>query len=243
MSILLVAGIPFDGSFWTAVQYRLEEHKCESATWTLCEASGSLGEQIQNLKQILLERNIDTVVAHGLSVPVALEACHIVGNRTLIISNGLLTPTVGIIRWVLPRLQQLPCTLTRQLLRPTLSLPVLASSVAFRRLVINPYVMDRDTLTELTQEVLSNASYRKNVGAYVSSLADWKFRAPKDTSVFAIWGDQDLLFPIEQIESSQPQLQMPRHHIQRIEGGAHFHPIERPWSIADAIQTIVCNPQ
>ena len=239
MSILLTAGIPFDGSFWKEVQGRLAEHNLESTTWTLCKESGSLGEQIQVLKKFLLEQNIDTVVAHGLSIPVALEACHILGNRTLIISNGLLTPKVGIIRWILPRLQQLPCTLTRQLLRPSLSLPILASSAAFRRLVINPYVMDRITLTELSQSVLSNAAYRKNVGSYISSLENWKFRAPNDSSVFAIWGDHDLLFPIEQLEACQPLLQMPSQNIYRIEGGAHFHPIERPWSIADAIQTII----
>lgn len=241
MSILLVAGIPFDGSFWKAVQHRLVQHNCESTTWTLCRETGSLGEQIQDLKKVLLEKNIDTVIAHGLSIPVALEACHIVGNRTLIISNGLLTPNVGLIRWILPRLQQMPCTITRQVLRPSISLPILSSSAAFRRLVINPYVMDRNTLADLTEAVLSSPSYRKNVGSYISSLGTWKFRTPKDTTVFAIWGDHDLLFPIEQIEACKQQLQISRQHIHRIEGGAHFHPIERPWSIADAIQTILCD--
>jgi len=239
VSILLTAGIPFDGSFWTKVQHRLAEHNRESTTWTLCKESGSLGEQIQDLKTVLLEQNIDTVVAHGLSVPVAIEACHIVGNCKLIVSNGLLTPKVGFIRWILPRLQQLPCTLTRQLLRPSLSLPILASSAAFRRLVINPYVMDRNTLTELTEEVLSNLNYRKNVGSYISSLENWKIRAPAETSVFAIWGDHDLLFPIEQLDATQHLFKIPNRHIHRIEGGAHFHPIERPWTIADIIQTIL----
>ena len=240
MSILLIAGIPFDGSFWKAVQHRLAQHNCESTTWTLCKEKGSLGEQIQDLKEVLLEKGIDTVIAHGLSIPVALEACNIIGNRRLIISNGLLTPNVGLIRWILPRLQQMPCTMTRHLLRPSISLPILASSAAFRRLVINPYVMDRNTLAELTEEVLSCPSYRKNVGSYISSLGTWKFRAPKKTSVFAIWGDNDLLFPLEQIENCE-QLQISSEHIHRIEGGAHFHPIERPWSIADAIQTIIFN--
>ena len=239
MSILLTAGIPFDGSFWTKVQDRLGEHNRESTTWTLCKKGGSLGEQIQDLKTVLLEHNIDTVVAHGLSVPVAIEACHIVGNRRLIVSNGLLTAKVGFIRWILPRLQQLPCTLTRQLLRPSLSLPILASSAAFRRLVINPYVMDRNTLTQLTEEILSNPNYRKNIGSYISSLETWKVRAPTETSVFAIWGDHDLLFPIEQLDATQQLLKIPNRNIHRIEGGAHFHPIERPWSIADIIQTII----
>lgn len=235
MSILLVAGLPFEGSFWKGVQTRLTHHGCTSMTWTLCKESGSLGEQIQQLSSVIEQQSIDTIVAHGLSVPLALEASHISSNKQLILSNGLLTSKVGLIKWILPRLQQIPCTVKRQLLRPSIGIPVMASSAAFRRLVINPYVMDRQTLESLTKKLLSNSQYRINVGKYLTSLETWKLRAPNNTVVSGIWGDHDLLFPLEQMEVGQHALPNLQKQTTIIPGGAHFHPVERPWAIADAI--------
>jgi pimeloyl-ACP methyl ester carboxylesterase len=57
----------------------------------------------------------------------------------------------------------------------------------------------------------------------------------------AIWGEQDLLFPIEQLEAAQVKFPDFIKTIRQIDGGAHFHPIERPWSIADAIHQILTN--
>lgn len=239
MSILLLAGVPFEGSFWKDVQARLTQHERSSTTWTLCKDAGSLGEQIQLLKHTVETHNIDTIVAHGLSVPLAIEVSHISTNSRLIVSNGLLTPNVGLIRWVLPRLQQIPCTLKRQLLRPSISIPTMASSAAFRRLVINPYVMNRSTLDELTKELLADSNYRIHVSTYLTSLETWKLRCPNNTDVHAIWGDHDLLFPVEQIEATRTQIPTLSKQTVTISGGAHFHPIERPWSIADEIHTIL----
>ena len=239
VSILLIAGIPFEGSFWKEVQARLTHHGRSSMTWTLCKDAGSLGEQIQVLKTVIETNDIDTIVAHGLSLPLAIEASHISTNRRLILSNGLLTPNVGLIRWILPRLQQIPCTLKRQLLRPSLSLPAMASSAAFRRLVINPYVMNRSTLDDLTKELLADSNYRIHVSKYLTSLETWKLRPPNNTSVCGIWGDHDLLFPVEQLEGVQTQFPTLTRETVSIPGGAHFHPIERPWSIADAIHTML----
>ena len=235
MSILLVAGLPFEGSFWKGVQTRLHQYDCTSMTWTLCKEAGSLGEQIQLLSNFIEKNNIDTVVAHGLSLPLAIEASHISSNKGLILSNGLLTPNVGLIKWLLPRLQQIPCTVKRQLLRPSIGIPVMASSAAFRRLVINPYVMDRPTLEELTKDLLSNSQYRAHIAQYLTSLESWKLRAPNATLVSSVWGDHDLLFPIEQMEISQHTLSGLSQQTVIIPGGAHFHPVERPWAIADAI--------
>ena len=239
MSILLLAGIPFEGSFWKDVQARLTQHERSSTTWTLCKDAGTLGEQIQLLKHTVEVNNINTIVAHGLSVPLAIEASHISTNSKLIVSNGLLTPNVGLIRWILPRLQQIPCTLKRQLLRPSFSIPAMASSAAFRRLVINPYVMSRSTLNELTKELLADPNYRIHVSKYLTSLETWQLRSPNNTEVYGIWGDHDLLFPIEQIEGIRTQLPTLSKETITIPGGAHFHPIERPWSIADTIHTML----
>ena len=141
-----------------------------------------------------------------MSLPLAIEVSHISPNHRLILSNGLLNPKVGLIRWILPRLQQIPCTLKRQLLRPSFCLPAMASSVAFRRLVINPYVMNRTTLDDLTKKLLSDSNYRKNVSEYLTSLESWKLRCPENTNVYGVWGDNDLLFPVEQIAAERMKL-------------------------------------
>ena len=192
------------------------------------------------MKNFIETNNVDTIVAHGLSLPLAIEASHISTNTRLILSNGLLTPSIGLIKWVLPRLQQIPCTLKRQLLRPSISLPAMASSTAFRRLVINPYVMNRSTLDDLTKELLSDANYRKHVSKYLTSLEKLEATFPKcNTDVYGIWGDHDLLFPMTQIEGVRTQFPTLSEQTVTIPGGAHFHPIERPWSIADAIHTML----
>ena len=239
VSILLLAGIPFEGSFWKEVQARLTHHERSSFTWTLCKDAGSMGEQIQLLKNFIETNDVDTIVAHGLSLPLAIEASHISTNSRLIVSNGLLTPNIGLIKWVLPRLQQLPCTLKRQLLRPSISIPEMSSSAAFRRLVINPYVMNLSTLDDLTKVLLTDVNYRKHVSKYLTSLENWTLRSPSNTDVYGIWGDHDLLFPMTQIEGVRTQFPTLSGQTVTIPGGAHFHPIERPWSIADAIHTIL----
>ena len=115
----------------------------------------------------------------------------------------------------------------------------MASSAAFRRLVINPYVMNRSTLDDLTKDLLADANYRKHVSKYLTSLENWTLRSPSNTDVYGIWGDHDLLFPMTQIEGVRAQFPTLSEQTVTIPGGAHFHPIERPWSIADSIHTML----
>lgn len=238
MSILLIAGLPFEESFWSAVQQRLTSKGHSSHAWVLCQNEGSIQKQRNGLHQAIAKHSIDTIVAHGLSLPLAIEAYKTSGCKRLILSNGLLTTKVGLSQWILPRLLTIPCTVKKQLLRPNIILPILASSAAFRRLVINPYVMDRTTIDSLTKELLTNADYRQNVSTYLRELDSWKLPENLDGEIHTIWGDHDLLFPIEQLEflSAIENIRLQTH---RIEGGAHFHPVERPWSIADHIASVL----
>ena len=238
MSILLIAGLPFEESFWDAVQQRLTKQGHSSHTWVLCKNHGAINQQLDELRQFISDNSIDTIVAHGLSVPLAIETYKVSKCRRLILSNGFLTTKVGLSQWILPRLLKIPCTVKRQFLRPSFLLPVLASSAAFRRLVINPYVMDRKTIDTFSKDLLSNTNYRKHVSTYLRELNSWSLPKNLDGEIHAIWGDHDLLFPVEQLEflSSIKNIQLQTH---LIEGGAHFHPIERPWSIADQIASVV----
>lgn len=238
MSILLIAGLPFEESFWYAVQQRLTTQGYSSHTWVLCKNHGEINQQLDDLHQFITEHSIDTIVAHGLSVPLAIETFKASKCQQLILSNGFLTTKVGLSQWILPRLLNIPCTLKRQLLRPSILIPVLASSAAFRRLVINPYVMDRETIETLSKDLLNNTNYRKNVSTYLRELNSWSLPKKLDGVIHAIWGDHDLLFPVEQLEflSAIENIDL---HTHLIEGGAHFHPVERPWSLADQIASVV----
>ncbi len=245
MSVLLVAGVPFEGSFWELVQHRLTHHGITSDTWTICQHGGSFASERTALHTQIKEKSFDAIVTHGLSAPLVFD---VLGDLTtdhkcprIILSNGFLTTGVGLSQWILPQIWRLPCTVKQQLLRPTFTLPFLASSAIFRRLVVNPYVMDRATINKLCQKLLSSKDYRTSLCNYFQDLEQWRMptftREQLSTiDLHAIWGDGDLLFPLEQLET----LSLKEHISTRvIPGGAHFHPIERPWSIADAIQEIL----
>ena len=102
--------------------------------------------------------------------------------------------------------------------------------------------MNRTTLDDLTKNLLSDSNYRKNVSEYLTSLESWKLRCPENTNVYGVWGDNDLLFPVEQIAAERMKLSTLAEQTVTIPGGAHFHPIERPWSIADEINKILLKP-
>ena len=244
MSVLLIAGVPFDGSFWEQVQHRLTHHGIESDTWTICQNGGTFSSERTALHTYLTEGGFDTVVAHGLSAPLLIDLLgDLMATSTslrIVLSNAFLTTDVGLSQWVLPQIWRIPCTIKQQLLRPNFTLPFLASSAVFRRLVVNPYVMDRATINKFCQKLLSSKEYRTSLCSYFRDLEKWSMptltaEQLNSMELHAIWGDGDLLFPIEQIET----LNIKGHtSTEVIEGGAHFHPIERPWSIADALQKI-----
>lgn len=235
MSILLVAGLPFDGTFWAQVQIRLSSKGFTSETWNLCENEGPIGEQTSALQALIKQKNITTIVAHGFGVPVALQIAANTDLENLIISNGLLSTNIGIINWVWPQISRLPSFVLQSLLRPTISRKVLSSSAMFRRLVVNPYVMDIETLSELTS-LLDQPEYRKHICSYFDSLHQWSVpNSIGDTNLHATWGDNDPMFPASQLQTVRDLNPSIEQQCKYIPGGAHFHPVERPWGIADHI--------
>lgn len=232
MSILLLQGIPFSNQFWEPIIQRLHHHQLICHTWNYLEISGDLQELLQQMHQFCQQHNITTIVAHGFAVPLAWKYCEQYPMESLIVSNGYLHQQ-GLNQMLLKSFNHLPDLLKEQLLRPAIALPILASSAIFRRLVINPYVMNYDNIVLLCQEQLQQKSIRKNLCQYLQNLNNWSISTKIQSGrIQAIWGDVDPLFPIDQI----PKINIHQSiELKIIEGAAHFHPIERPWALADRI--------
>ena len=234
MSILFLQGIPFSNQFWTPIIKRLNQQNFDCHTWNFLEVSGDIDSLVIKMQEICSQNNITTVVAHGLALPLAWRYCELYQIDNLIISNGLVEKS-GLNHMILRSINTIPKLIANQLLRPMIALPLLASSAAFRRLVINPYVMDYDNIVLLCQEQLHNASIRQNMSQYLSYCDNFAINQKLLVhNLLAIWGDIDPLFPVKQIQNMQSPNAI---QIKIIEGGAHFHPIERPWAMADIIAT------
>jgi pimeloyl-ACP methyl ester carboxylesterase len=181
------------------------------------------------------------LVAHGLAVPAAILAATLVPPARLVLSNGPIT-RLDSISAGLARTARLPGgkALLSQLFRPSLWLPYLASSAGLRRAVINPYVMDRDTVATLAGPEIATAAHRKAIASYLASLYSGlpdprQVRCP----ISIIWGDADPLYPASEADYLDSVLGGKGYIA--IAGGQHFHPEERPWELAEAIQSCIAS--
>lgn len=225
MSILLLNGPPFSPKFWEKTQERLSKHGLQSTCINWIEHSGKIEKLEIFLLEKIKEHQYKTIVAHGLAVPLALQLASKTSNLHFILSNGPLSSS---------KMASLLSKIPAATLHPRIALPILSSSFAFRRLVINPYVMNRDTIATLSKDLLDDATTRKNIHQYFKDLQNWK--QPKNLTgqeVSLIWGTSDFLYP-----PPKNNLFSPNSSPILIQGGAHFHPIERPWTIADQIQKL-----
>ena len=230
MSILFLNGPPFSSAFWQQVQQRFQHHGVQTYTLDFLHQANTIHTAADEILSFVQQNNIQNIVAHGFAVPAAAQAASKTTFHHVFLSNGPLSRKPQWIPWI----HQIPSFAMRQSLRPTYSLPFLASSIAFRRLVVNPYVMERDTIDALCKNNLSSPKYRKNTVSYLHSLHDFHLPPSLQSSQCTlIWGDADPLFPVANlipITSKKSMLST----IQ-IKGGQHFHPLERPWAIADAV--------
>jgi pimeloyl-ACP methyl ester carboxylesterase len=234
MSILLLNGPPFNSDFWQNVQLRLKTHNLESSTFDFLKETDNIDESAILISNFIKENDIQNLVAHGFAVPAALQAAATTNLEHLFISNGPLK----IERNWQKCLTNIPPALMKHGLHPNLSIPFYASSFAFRRLVVNPYVMDRDTIASLCKKNLSSPVYRNNVAKYLHSMSKSKLPTSlQSKNCTLIWGDSDPLFPIKNID----HILSVKSNISSyyIAGAQHFHPIERPWAIADAIHKLL----
>ena len=232
MSVLLLNGPPFSALFWRDTQRRLEHWGIPSQTFDFLHNFTDISSTLSALEEQLSQHKISYVASHGLAVPLVLQLAR-QNSIGAILSNGPLQPHAA-----LQVCQKIPKSVMQLLLHPRISLPICASSAVFRRLVVNPYVMDSDTIVSLCKNNLSSLSYRKNTALFLRSLPDLlEGNSDLPSSCNFIWGDADPLFPADSLNEIAPTLSNMRTIF--IRGGQHFHPIERPWSFADHIQSII----
>lgn len=235
-TLWFLAGPPLGEGIYRSVIQRLGEGEArallseEHPTDGWQERGAALAEDLKKAGEVVL-------FAHGLAVPAAVEAARIAPPALLVLSNGpirQLDPVTA----ALGRLASAPggrLLLGDLLLQPALWLRFLASSAGLRRTVVNPYVMDRDTVATLASPGIQSRGARRAVASYLSSLSKG---LPDASSVRApirlVWGDADPLYPAYEADYLDTVLGGGRHH--PVAGGQHFHPEERPWYLAEQLQ-------
>ncbi len=243
---MLVSAFPFSGALFDAVARRLSVR----ARVVIPELhagpdSGSLSDLVDRLVAVTKAcGEVGAVAAHGLAVPVLLAAAERLPTSQLAISNGPVT-RLDAFSATLSTLARAPggrTSLASTVLRPGAFVRWLASSAGLRRAVVNPYVMDSDTVERLARPLLETAESRKKIANFLATLrptAD--LFQPGDRQITAIWGDADALFPCSEAEFFANA----RYHGMHVAvpGGRFVFPEERPWELADAlIETLGFEP-
>lgn len=174
-----------------------------------------------------------TVLAHGNAWPVALALAATGRVSRLVLLDG---PSDGLdpVTRALAGVARVARPAASALLAPAWSLPALASSAAMRRLVVNPYLMDRDIVALLGAPWSATRAHRVAVADYLADIA--AYRTDVDlpaTEVLWVWAGNDLL---------QPRPSNPENLIRAratsavvIPGARHLLAEEVPWLVADAI--------
>ena len=229
-----ISGPPFDGLMWSDVVSRMATHRHAAQVWTvLSEGGGSLREETDRLVSSI-EQSTDAVVlvGHGTALPLVMAAANLSQVAGLVLSNGALGAP-DMLSSALTRLAGLPKPIARTIFSPRVSLPILASSLGLRRVVVNPYVMDRDTTVAICGPVLMDPNRNSRALVYLSSLAAADFTTTDRQPTLLCWGDCDPLTSsnyLDFLESAPNNIT-----VTPVEGGRYLHPIERPWAMADTI--------
>lgn len=223
----LLAGPPFVGEpMWEAVIRRWGAERVRVVDVL------ALGPEIEGASQALANemrgRSV-LLIAHGTALPIAWRAARDGNAAGLVLTNGPLTRLDPLARAAAAVARVAPWSL-----HPRVAIPALASSLALRRLVVNPYVMDRDTVVALLGGSLSTPEGRALVQKFLRSLAgSFDRQAGFDGPTLCVWGDGDVLHPAGIADEARRWFPRLRHVA--VPGGRLFHPVERPWSLADAV--------
>jgi pimeloyl-ACP methyl ester carboxylesterase len=167
-------------------------------------------------------------VAHGLAVPAVVYAATLNRFPGIVLSNG---PLARVDR-VSTALRKARFAL-RVLLLPPVWTAWLRSSAGLRRAVVNPYVMDRDTVAALCGGLVETNAGRAQVAAWLSALETLPELAAPLAPTLILWGEADPLYPAS--EASYGASRMVGSTYVAVPGGHHIHPVERPWEMADRL--------
>lgn len=177
------------------------------------------------------------LIAHGLAVPVALAASRLHAPAALVLSNGPVTRLDPVHRALASAARRAPGLVAGGLLRPALLTRWLASSAGLRRAVVNPYVMDRDSVVALCAPLDAGEGARRAVAAFLASLAEGlPDPALPACPVGVVWGTEDALYPAYEADF----LDKLGARVRRVDvpGARWMHPVERPWAFADAVAAL-----
>ena len=228
MKIHLISSPPFGEDFWRGVHNRLAYHGHDVHIHSPIEHAASLQASCLFLKDHVHPQDI--LVAHGLGIPLALQYAAENPIRRLILSNG----PVEKLDPISASFAKLPSLLQKIYLHPKICFRYFQSSLGMRRAVVNPYVMDKEVVAS-TCAPLKKSRTRSHMIQYLKELSSFSPPTSISSSMMAIWGDHDLLYPIS--VSMDIQNRYPQTTRLDIEGGKLLHPIERPWAIADIMHT------
>ena len=225
--------LPGAGLFKTVLQRLQSKGQAGQIVEWLSPEAAAWPEAADRLAQELRRGPPGALVAHGLAVPVALAAAKIAPPARLILSNGPIS-RLDPVSAKLSRAAQGPAApLLAALLHPALSVPAMASSAGFRRLVVNPYVMDRDTIATVAKPSLQQAAWRAALVRFLASLHTLPDPADLACPITLIWGDSDPLYPASEADDLDARYGG-GHHV-RVPGAQHFLIEEHPWAFADAL--------
>ncbi len=230
--VLFVSGPPTSGAVFARVQERLSPRRSLAVECVAFPEEFSAERFQEELGRLCEQEGVRVLVVHGLALPLVLGAS-LPMIDLLVLSNGPLS-RLDVFSKTLSKLPQV--AMEKALLRPGLFTKWLASSVGLRRAVVNPYVMDPETVQELSQPFLATPAARKMTALWLKSAARClPVEIPSDTKVVAIWGDLDFLYKAEEIEQFQDV------DLILVPGGRFLHPQERPWELADACLELCAN--
>lgn len=227
--IVLVTGPPFSGALWRQVCKRLESHQLPTVVVDLLDPAGdgTLAGAAARIQEALSGQDAPILVAHGTAIPAALLAAELHPPAGLVLTNGALSGLDPALRAI----ARLPAAA----LHPRLWLRYLASSAALRRIVVNPYVMDRDTVVAVCEPGIRSSAHRRAQLSLLRAVAGAAGTPPAFPGpTLILWGDEDHLYPSSIADSARTDF--PQMRAASVPGGRHLHPIERPWYIADEIR-------
>ena len=113
--------------------------------------------------------------------------------------------------------------------RSSIALSWLSSPAGLRRSVVNPYVWDRDTVVAICGPLFQTSQARTTTRRYLQMLPEMTEKTPKSQVKTAlIWGNTDPFFPSSKLTNLDSDTTLIE-----IDGGHHYHPVERPWAMAD----------
>ena len=161
--------------------------------WDPTPADPTVDGLAQRLMEEILGTEGEVTVAHGTALPIARAAAARTPVAGLVLTNGPVEELDPATR-TLARLARSPRALAATLLQPAAWTRWLASSAGCAGTVVNPYVMDRDTVVARPPYTAS-AAHRESAARFLRDSAALRSRMRLRRTGPRCGGDEDPLYP------------------------------------------------